>query len=115
MMHELSLARDLLAAIERKLDCSNARVVHVSVIIGSAAGIVSESLRFAFRVICEGTRVDGAELSVTTIAARSHCADCGIAFKFYGLIGQCPGCGRLGGELLSGDEMILRAIEVADV
>jgi len=114
-MHELSLARDLLAAIERKLDRSDGRVARVSVSVGSAAGIVSESLRFAFRVICEGTRLDGAELSITTVAARSRCADCGIVFHFDGLIGQCPGCGRLGGELLSGDEMILRTIEVADV
>jgi hydrogenase nickel incorporation protein HypA/HybF len=114
-MHELSLARELLAAIERKLDGANPRVVRVSVDIGAAAGVVSESLRFAFRVICEGTRAVGAELLVTTIAARSRCTNCGIVFEFHGLIGQCPGCGRLGGELLSGDEMILRTIEVADV
>jgi len=114
-MHELSLARGLLAAIERKLDRSAARVVRVTVSVGSAAGIAPESLRFAFRVVCERTRVNGAELSVTTIAARSRCADCDIVFDFDGLIGQCPGCGRLGGELLSGDEMILGTIEVADV
>lgn len=114
-MHELSLARDLVAAIERKLDGSDARVVRVTVSVGSAAGIVPESLGLAFGVICEGTRLDGAELSVTTVAARSHCAECGIVFNFDGLIGRCPGCGRLGGELLSGDEIILRAIEVTDV
>lgn len=114
-MHELSLARDLLSAIERKLDRDDVRVVRVNVGVGTAAGIAPESLRFAFRVICEGTRVGGAELSVTTIAARGRCADCGIVFEFDGLLGQCPGCGRLGGELLSGDEMILRTIEVADV
>jgi hydrogenase nickel incorporation protein HypA/HybF len=114
-MHELSLARDLLGAIERKLDRSNAQVVRVSVCFGSAAGIVPESLRFAFRVVCEGTRVEGAELSITTIAARSRCVDCGIVFEFDGLIGRCPDCGRLGGELLSGNEMILRTIEVAGV
>jgi hydrogenase nickel incorporation protein HypA/HybF len=114
-MHELSLARDVMGAIERKLDRSNARVVRVNVSVGSAAGIVPESLRFAFRAVCEGTRADGAELSVTTIAARSRCTDCGIVFEFDGLIGRCPGCGRLGGELLSGNEMILRTIEVADV
>ena len=33
-MHELSLARDLLSAIERKLDRSNVRVVRVSVGVG---------------------------------------------------------------------------------
>ena len=114
-MHELSLARDLLAAIERKLDPGNARVVRVNVSIGSATGIMSESLRFAFRVICEGTRIGGAELSVTTIAARSRCGNCGILFEFDGMIGRCPACGRFSGELLCGDEMILRTIEVADV
>jgi hydrogenase nickel incorporation protein HypA/HybF len=114
-MHELSLARDLLASIERNLDRVNARVVRVSVSVGSAAGIVPESLRFAFSVICEGTRLDGAELAVTTIAGRSRCLDCGIIFEFDGLIGRCPRCGQLGGEFLSGDEMILRAIEVIDV
>ena len=114
-MHELSLARDLLGAIERTLDRDNLRVVRDNLSVGSATGVVSESLRFAFRVICEGTRADGAELLLTTIAARSRCANCGIVFEFHGLIGRCPGCGRLGGELLSGDEMILRAIEVTDV
>jgi hydrogenase nickel incorporation protein HypA/HybF len=114
-MHELALARDLLAAIERKLDRGEARVVRVRVSVGAAAGVVPEALRFAFRAVCERTRVDGADLSIVTIAARSRCADCGIVFEFDGLIGRCPGCGRLGGELLSGDDVILRAIEVADV
>jgi hydrogenase nickel incorporation protein HypA/HybF len=114
-MHELSLARDLLAAIERKLDHNDERVVRVDMSIGSAAGIVPESLRFAFRVLAEGTRADGAELVIATAPARSRCGNCGILFAFDGMIGRCPACGRLGGELLSGDEMILRAIEVADV
>jgi hydrogenase nickel incorporation protein HypA/HybF len=114
-MHELSIARELLAAIERNLEPGGARVVRVNVDVGSAAGIVPESLRFAFRVIAEGTRIDGAELAVTTMPARSRCTGCGILFEFEGIIGHCPGCGRLGGELLSGDEMILRAIEVVDV
>ena len=89
-MHEFSLARDLLSAMERNLDRSNSRVVRVAVIVGSAAGISSGSLRFAFRVISEGTRMEGAELSITTIAARSRCADCGIVFDFDGLSVNAP-------------------------
>jgi hydrogenase nickel incorporation protein HypA/HybF len=114
-MHELLLARDLLAAVERKLNRSGVRVVRVSVSVGSAAGIVPESLRFAFRVLAERTRADGAELTIASVSARSRCGSCGIIFEFIGMIGRCPACGRLGGELLSGDEMILRTIEVADV
>jgi hydrogenase nickel incorporation protein HypA/HybF len=114
-MHELSLARDLLATIERKVADSDVRVVRITVSIGAATGIVPESLRFAFRVLCEKTRAEGAELSVTTVASRYRCANCGSVFGVDGLIGQCPGCGRLGGELLSGNEIVLRTIEVADV
>jgi Zn finger protein HypA/HybF involved in hydrogenase expression len=46
----------LSGAIERKVDRSNARVVRGCACVGSAAGIVPESLSFAFRVVCEGTR-----------------------------------------------------------
>jgi hydrogenase nickel incorporation protein HypA/HybF len=114
-MHEISLARDLLDTIERNLGSDDARVVRVDISIGSAAGIVSESLRFAFRALAGGTRADRAELAIATVSARSRCGNCGILFEFEGMIGRCPTCGRLGGELLSGDEMILRTIEVADV
>ena len=114
-MHELSLARDLLDSIERNLGSEAARVVRVKISIGVATGIVSESLCFAFRVLAEGTRADGAELVIAAASARSLCGNCAILFEFDGMIGRCPTCGRLGGELLSGDEIILREIEVADV
>ena len=114
-MHELSLARDLLAAIERNLNRNDARVVRIKMSIGSAVGIVPESLSFAFRVLAQGTRADRAELVIATVSARGRCTKCGMLFAFDGMIGRCPACGQLGGELLSGDEMILQAIEVTDV
>jgi hydrogenase nickel incorporation protein HypA/HybF len=114
-MHELSLARDLLAAIERKLNHNDTRVVRIKMSIGSAVGIVPESLSFAFRVLAEGTRADGAELVIATVSARSRCTECGTVFAFDEMIGRCSACGQLGGELLSGDEMFLQAIEVTDV
>ena len=114
-MHELALARDLLAIVEGRLTPRDSRVLRVNLSVGSAAGIVAESLCFAFRAIAEGTRMQNAELVITTVPARSRCRGCGASYAFEGLIGRCPGCGRLGGELQSGNEMILRTIEVADV
>ena len=114
-MHELPIARDLLAMVEANLEPGDARIVRIFVEVGSAAAIVPESLCFAFRIAAAGTRAQDAELSVTTVAARSRCVDCGMEFEFEGIIGECPRCGRVGGELLSGREMILRSIEVADV
>jgi hydrogenase nickel incorporation protein HypA/HybF len=114
-MHELSLARDLLATVEEQLSSSDARVLRVHLSVGTASGIVSDSLRFAFDVLAKGTRAQGAELSILAVPARCSCVTCGIIFEFDGIIGSCPTCQRLGGVLLSGNEMVVRAIEVADV
>jgi len=114
-MHELSLARDLLAAIERNLDRPGLRVVRVNLSVGSASGVASDSLRFAFRALAEGTCANGAELAIATVPARCRCGNCGTVFDFGAMIGHCPACARLGGELVSGNEMLLQAIEVTDV
>lgn len=114
-MHEVSVARDLLGSIERALGTQHARVLRVDITVGSATGIVVDSLRFAFGIAAEGTRAQGAELAIELEPARSRCMTCGILFEFEAMIGNCPVCGRLGGALVSGNEMMLRAIEVADV
>lgn len=113
-MHELSLARNLAAAVERSLEPGDSRVVRIALSLGAAAGITAESLRFAFRAVTEGTRMEGAELSIATEPARSRCTACGIAFTFEDVIGRCPQCGGVGGELLAGGGLLLREIELAD-
>ena len=114
-MHELSLALDLVAAVERNIVPGDERVVRVVVTVGAATGIEPESLRLAFRVVAAGTPADGAELTVTRSPARCWCIDCGTLFDSEDIVGRCPECGRLGGKMLSGDEVMLQAIEVADV
>jgi hydrogenase nickel incorporation protein HypA/HybF len=114
-MHETALARDLLESVERSLGTDNARIVRLDIRIGSASGIMAHALRFAFEVLAEGTRAEGAELAIVFVSARSRCGNCGILFQFEGMIGRCPACQQLGGELVSGDEIILNAIEVSDV
>jgi hydrogenase nickel incorporation protein HypA/HybF len=114
-MHEMSLAHGLLKTIEATLGHDRVRVSRIDVAIGSAAGVVSESLQLAFSLVASGSRAQGAELSIVSVPARSLCASCGILFEFDGLIGTCPTCGRMGGDLRSGNEIVLRSIEVLDV
>jgi hydrogenase nickel incorporation protein HypA/HybF len=63
-MHELSVARDLLDAVEKNLASGDTRVLRIDLRIGTAAGIVLHSLRFAFAVLAAGTRAEDAELSI---------------------------------------------------
>ncbi len=114
-MHELALARDLLEQVEQKLDSDRVCVLGIDITVGAAVGIVVDSLRLAFGILSEGTSAEGAKLTIKTLPARSHCIGCDNIFEFEGMIGNCPECGRLGGELLSGDEIMLCSIEVSDV
>ena len=114
-MHELSIARGLVDAVERRLQSATCRVVRIDLQVGSATGIVAESLIQAFAIVANGTRAEGARLLIHDVPARCRCSNCGVVFKFSGMIGHCTACGSLGGELLSGDEMIVRSMEVADV
>lgn len=114
-MHELSLALDLLGAVERNLAGGVGSAVRIRVSVGAASGVVPAALEFAFRAAVSATPMEGVELALHVVPASSRCFDCGRVFEFTGIIGACPECGRLGGELLSGGELMLEAIEVADV
>lgn len=114
-MHELSIARALLELAARHLPAGGVVVRGVRVAVGGASGIVPEALDLAFRAAAADTRFAGARLTIEPVPGRSRCADCGTEFAFAGLLGQCPACGALGGELLAGDGIELRAIEVTDV
>ena len=114
-MHELSIVRGLVDAVERRLQSATCRVLRIDLEVGSATGIVAAALRQAFEIVAGGTRAEGARLVIHDLPARCRCSKCGVVFKFSGMIGECTACGSLGGELLSGDEMIVRSMEVADV
>jgi hydrogenase nickel incorporation protein HypA/HybF len=115
LMHEVALARGLLDRVEEALSSEHVRALRINIMVGSAAGVVASALRLAFGILAEGTRAQGAELSIDLQPARGRCIGCDTLFQFDELIGTCPACGRLGGELLSGNEIILSSIEVADV
>jgi hydrogenase nickel incorporation protein HypA/HybF len=114
-MHELSIARALLELAARHLPADGVDVRGLRVAIGGASGVVPAALDLAFRAAAADTRFAGAQLTIEPVPGRSRCTACATEFAFEGLLGHCPVCGAPGGELLAGDGIELRAIEVADV
>jgi hydrogenase nickel incorporation protein HypA/HybF len=114
-MHELSVARELLSAVERHAGGAFARVRSVRVSVGSASGVAPSALEYAFRALSADCALSAARLEIELVRARSRCFDCSAVFEFDGLIAACPGCGAFGGEILNGAELRLESIEVADV
>ncbi|MDB1088538.1 hydrogenase maturation nickel metallochaperone HypA [Streptomyces sp. ACA25] len=113
-MHELSIA---VAVIERAEDTAREHgatgVESVRLRVGALAGVVAESLRFAFEVAREDTALHGARLLIEEVPARARCTACPAEFA----VGTppelwCPRCDSPATELLSGRELELTEVDL---
>ena len=87
------------------------RVALVRLEIGELAGVDVDALRFCFDTCARGTRLDGAELAIVSIAGRARCRACGEEHPARSLIVPCP-CGSFDRELTAGDELRVKNVEV---
>ena len=113
-MHELSLmgaVRDqaLAAAAAAGAD----RIEAITLRVGELAGVDPEALHFAFPVVMQGTIAEGALLRIEKETAVCACADCGRDFAARDGCCDCPHCGSISRQLLSGRDLQLVALDVS--
>ncbi|ACN16220.1 HypA [Desulforapulum autotrophicum HRM2] len=115
-MHEMGVAQQMvdiaLAAIPD--DIENPRVAVLNLRIGKLAAVVEDSLRFCMEVITKDTPLEGVNLVIETIDVRARCKDCGHEWVVEGPAFRCPGCKQGAVELLSGRELEISSLELAD-
>ena len=109
-MHELALTESVVDAVTERLP--DARISCVRLEIGALSGVVSDSVRFCFDLVTEGTNLEGARLEITETAARCHCQACGRDFEPDGPISICP-CGSAEVTVLAGQEFRISSVQVA--
>ena len=113
-MHEVSLARAIIGIVREHLDGSDPEDVRrVTVRIGRSAGVVPESLRFAFQALTAEDPLRHAALAIDEIPYRIHCLTCGTDSENSDGIGICAGCGGSDVEILSGTELEVTSMEVS--
>ncbi len=90
------------------------RVLRVFVRVGELSGVVVDSLVFAFDALKEGDdRVKDTELVVERVPVRYRCGDCGRVFEVGPpFFAECPHCGGMGCEMVSGEELDLVNLEM---
>jgi hydrogenase nickel incorporation protein HypA/HybF len=121
-MHELAVARAIVAAAERHAGDRPVSVVRVRV--GRLRQVVPEYLGFYFEVAARETLCDGAELEWERVDARLACSGCGaewdpapppardgseLVVRF-----RCPECGSADHRVTSGDELVVESIDVSE-
>ena len=111
-MHELSIAEAIVAIASRHAD--GRAVSRVDVKVGHLRQVVPSALTFAFELVAQGTPVEGAELDIEAVPATGRCRGCGAESVLGDFPLQCSACGGLDLELLSGEELLVDALELEE-
>jgi len=112
-MHELSITEDVLRiATQHAKQAQATRVTRINLVVGDLSSIVDDSVQFYFDFLSRGTIAEGARLHFCRIAPRLRCRLCATEFPMRDMDWTCPGCGAVGGDVVSGREFFLESIEV---
>lgn len=112
-MHELSVCQSLMTEVERLAAAHGARQVHRIVLaIGPLSGIEIPQLEAAFTIARAGTCAQAAELEIERTVLRVRCNECGAQTQAGMQRLLCGECGGWRTALLSGDEILLKSVEL---
>ena len=112
-VHELSVCQSILSQIESiatQHDARAVRVVHVQ--IGPLSGVEAPLLKNAWTIARSGTIAEDAALEIEEMPITIRCSQCGEESEASANRMVCNHCGEWRTQLISGNEMLLRSIEL---
>jgi hydrogenase nickel incorporation protein HypA/HybF len=110
-MHELAISEAIVSEVVERVRTGN--VVRVVLEIGRLSAVVPDSVRFCFDLAARGTLVEGAVLEIMEIPGVARCRQCDAPVALGdSFIGVCTGCGGLDLEVVSGEELRIKCVEV---
>lgn len=112
-MHELSICLSLLDQVRRIAADRDATVVtRIELEIGPLSGVEPELLRHAYPLAAVGTVAEHAELVIGETAVTVRCTQCGAESTVRANRLLCEQCGDFRTNVISGEDMILRRVEL---
>jgi len=112
-LHELGITQSIVEIAEQtaRQQLAN-KVLSVTVELGSLSGVVPEALEFCYEACSHGTLLEGSQLRIERIAARACCRVCHLEYPMDDLLACCPACGGFAGDLLCGEELRIKEMEI---
>lgn len=112
-MHELSIARSLVRVTQEAAEDAGAiKVTALYLRLGPLAGVVMESLEFAYDFATAGTLLEGSKLVIEPVAVEVICDACGergAPVDTRRL--RCRACDEPTPNIVHGRELVVRAID----
>jgi hydrogenase nickel incorporation protein HypA/HybF len=90
------------------------RVERVNLKVGKLSAVVPDSLRFCFDIAIQDTPLAGAELIIEEIPVTARCKLCENVWTIEEAVFYCPKCDHGDIHILSGQELNIESIEIAD-
>jgi hydrogenase nickel incorporation protein HypA/HybF len=114
-MHEMGIALQIIEIATASIppEMRSARVERVNLKVGKLAAVVPDSLRFCYEIASKDTLLAGAELRIEETPVVARCKDCGERWTIAEPVFNCPACRSGALEILSGRELDIVSIEVA--
>lgn len=115
-MHEMGIAMEIveIAAASIPKDVENIQVERVNIKVGKLSAVVPESLKFCFEIVIKDTPLSGAKLVIEEVPVVARCNECSAEWTITGPVFTCIKCSSGSIQILSGRELDIVSIEIAD-
>lgn len=109
-MHELAICREIARIVDANRTEGGVRAVDLQ--IGMARQVVPQTLADLWELVTADGPLAGSVLRVEHVPVRLRCRSCGSVTDMKELSFRCAGCGGGDVEVISGEELLVVAIEV---
>lgn len=115
-MHEMGIAQQLfqIAIDSIPEEIENPVIEQVNLKIGRLAAVVEHSLTFCFEVISKDSPLEKAKLEIEFVPVTILCKGCNSKWEVDDPVFTCPNCDKNDVELLTGREIQISSIILAD-
>ena len=114
-MHEMGIALQIIEIATESIpvDAGDVRVEKINLKIGKLAAVIPDSLQFCFNVAIKDTALEGAKLAIQELPVTARCKECDFQWTLTGPTFTCENCNSGSLEILSGRELDIESIEIA--
>ncbi|MEN3045043.1 MAG: hydrogenase maturation nickel metallochaperone HypA [Candidatus Hydrothermales bacterium] len=112
-MHEYSLATNLIEILkEEKRKRNLKKILKVEIEFGKLSAAEPLILKEIFDIIKKQTEFEDTELVIDVIEPEIKCLKCDEIFKATTFPFLCPFCENVGGQILKGDKITVKSLEL---
>jgi hydrogenase nickel incorporation protein HypA/HybF len=115
-MHEMGIAMEIVRIVIESIpaDVTDPKVERINLKVGQLAAVVPQSLKFCFEIAAKETAAETAELHIEEIPVSAICDTCQYRWQIDAPVFRCPQCDSGSIEVLTGRELDIESIELAE-